>query len=44
MVIIFSRRKPKIMPKLVFDNKLLENVTEFNYLRGFHNWRTTRSD
>ena len=31
-VIIFSRRKPKIMPKLVFDNKLLENVTEFKYL------------
>ena len=30
-VIIFSKRKPKIMPKLVFDNKLLEIVTEFKY-------------
>ena len=31
-VIIFSKRKPKVMPKLVFDNKVLEIVTEFKYL------------
>ncbi len=31
-VIIFSKRKPRIMPKLVFDNKPLEIVTEFKYL------------
>ena len=29
---VFSKRKPKVMPKLVFDNKLLEIVTEFKYL------------